>query len=237
MIRVNLLAARQRGLTSSSSQSAALSLSDNQRANELVKRLALLAVIPVALFFVEREIIPTKIEEREVSKKRASELKSFNLRSSDTSKKIETRKKDAEKFEAQLNALKKLKHSQFYELRVIDLIQDIIPERVWVSELRFMKPPEGSNADNKLDLTISTTSENEAENFFSAINMQRDYVIEALYTDRRPRSDNAKVKDISLAIVLKKELPSLKNQWNLPPGSEGEPKPTSSTPQATEVKQ
>lgn len=243
MIRVNLLAARQRGLASSSSPASAVSLSDNQRAQELLKRLGVLAVIPLALFLLEREIIPTKIEERSVAKKRADELRAFNSRQESTRNKIASLQKDGDKFEAQLNALKKLKHSQFYELRLIDLIQDIIPERVWVSSLNFTNAPEGSSNDNKLEISFSTTSENEIDNFFTAISNQRDYFIEVFPSDqKRQRADNPKIKDFGISIIVKKELPSLKNQWGSSTGADsGSPPSSGASPSATppsgEVKQ
>lgn len=211
MIRVNLLAARQRTLSSGNSSSAALSLSDNQRATELLKRLGMIAIIPAVLFFIERELIPAKSAERDEGKRKLVELNSYNSRQNEAREKIQALKNEYEKNETQLNALKKLKQSQFYELRVIDRLQDIILERTWITEMAFIKPNNTlPDSDYKLELKLSTTSDSEADTLFTTISNQEDFFEEVLPSvERTARSDNNKIKDFGLSIRLVKELPSL----------------------------
>lgn len=132
MIRINLLKGQA---TSSSSPSSLQSLPSLEK--EAVKNLVLLLAVTALLFSYEYINIESL----------KGELNGLTIQANQLAVEVENKKviaEEAKKLQSQLNQIKErfevirsLSKNRFLELKSLDLLQSVIPDRVWIDELTY----------------------------------------------------------------------------------------------------
>lgn len=164
MIKINLAPALAQGASSSSSASAfgsSSSMSDGfvgpeETRKEALKRLLILLLGPLALFAYENQNVPAKYAELAAKRQVLVELQTYNAKQAASVAEIKKFKEDEATIEKRISALEKISKDRQREIRVMDLLQVIIPEKAWLS--RVQVSPERVNVQGYAlsDLDVST---------------------------------------------------------------------------------
>ncbi len=155
MIRINLAPASGSVAQASASASASAASSSNTNVGNDIGgeeyldlkavqkkgglRLALLFVGPLALYFYENQTIPALSSEKMRISKTLEDLKAFNAKSEQIVKDIKRFKEDEAKIQARISSVDKITRDRMREIRVIELVQQIIPEKAWITKLEIDK--------------------------------------------------------------------------------------------------
>ncbi|KYG61374.1 PilN domain-containing protein [Bdellovibrio bacteriovorus] len=138
MIKINLATS-----TVSPSVGASLGISSDgfvspdEARKEALKRLVLLLVGPAALYIYENQNIPGKIADLNAKTQVLSELQSYNSRQAASVAEIKKFKEDEALMAARISALEKLAKDRQREVRVLDLLQSVIPEKAWLTRVQI----------------------------------------------------------------------------------------------------
>ncbi len=164
MIKINLAPALAQGSSSNSSASvfgSSSSMSDvfvgpEETRKEALKRLLILLLGPLALFAYENQNVPAKHAELAAKRQVLVELQTYNAKQAASVAEIKKFKEDEATIEKRISALEKISKDRQREIRVMDLLQVIIPEKAWLS--RVQVSPERVNVQGYAlsDLDVST---------------------------------------------------------------------------------
>jgi type IV pilus assembly protein PilN len=138
MIRINL--ASPKGMIGAVSNGPASEagggapISEQARKDGLIKLLVML-LAPVALFMYEQQNIPSIYEQLAHKQAKINELAAFNQKAENSVKEIKKFKEDEKKIQARISALEKIAKDRFREVKVLDLFQQVVPERLWLTRV------------------------------------------------------------------------------------------------------
>lgn len=136
MIRINLASAK--GMASLSpgvgGDGGVVIVSDQVRKDALVKLLVII-LIPMGLYFYEQQNIPAIYAELNQKQATLAQLAEFNLRAENAVREIKKFKEDERKIQSRISALERISKNRFREVKVLDLFQQVIPERLWLTRV------------------------------------------------------------------------------------------------------
>jgi type IV pilus assembly protein PilN len=137
MIRINLastktLSAAMGGATFA--ETAAVVSNDKSRRDGLT-RLLVIMLFPTALFLYQQQNVPALVGELSRKQAALNELNAFNGKAENSVKEIKKFKEDELKIQARIAVLEKISKDRFREVKVLDLFQQIIPEKLWLTAL------------------------------------------------------------------------------------------------------
>jgi type IV pilus assembly protein PilN len=137
MIRINLastktLSAAMGGATFA--ETAAVVSNDKSRRDGLT-RLLVIILFPTALFLYQQQNVPALVAELGRKQAALNELNTFNGKAENSVKEIKKFKEDELKIQARIAVLEKISKDRFREVKVLDLFQQIIPEKLWLTGL------------------------------------------------------------------------------------------------------
>lgn len=139
MIKINLAS---QASASAASLGASLGISSDsfmgadEIRKEALKRLVLLLIGPLALYIYENQNVPGKIAELNSKTQILQELQTYNAKAADSVAEIKKFKEDEALMEARISALEKISKDRQREIRVLDLLQTVIPEKAWVTRIQ-----------------------------------------------------------------------------------------------------
>ncbi|UXR64641.1 PilN domain-containing protein [Bdellovibrio bacteriovorus] len=142
MIKINLANGTGSGVAGAS-LGASLGISSDsfmgadEIRKEALKRLVLLLVGPLALYIYESQNVPTKVAELNSKNQILAELQSYNAKAADSVAEIKKFKEDEALMEARISALEKISKDRQREIRVLDLLQTVIPEKAWLTRVQI----------------------------------------------------------------------------------------------------
>lgn len=141
MIKINLVSSA--ALTAANAASASLGIStggfvsSEEIRKEALKRIVLLLVGPLGLMIYENQNIPGKQANLNAKTQMLSELQSYNARQADSVAEIKKFKEDEALIEARITALEKISKDRQRETRVLELLQNVIPEKAWLTRIQL----------------------------------------------------------------------------------------------------
>lgn len=138
MIKINL-ANSTTGLAtgmSSGYSTEGFATSDQVRRDALVRLLLILAG-PALLYFYEMQSLPAKQAELGSKQQMLSELQAYNEKQAASVAEIKKFKEDEALIEARIAALEKISVDRQREVRVLELLQTIIPEKAWLTRIQL----------------------------------------------------------------------------------------------------
>ncbi|AHZ86918.1 PilN domain-containing protein [Bdellovibrio bacteriovorus] len=140
MIKINL--ASQASTSGGGSIGASLGISSDsfmgadEIRKEALKRLVLLLIGPLALYIYENQNVPGKVAELNSKNQILVELQTYNAKAADSVAEIKKFKEDEALMEARISALEKISKDRQREIRVLDLLQTVIPEKAWLTRVQ-----------------------------------------------------------------------------------------------------
>ncbi|MGZ3743796.1 MAG: PilN domain-containing protein [Pseudobdellovibrionaceae bacterium] len=168
MIRINLASKRTmaaaRG-TADGEGSGEIVISEQGRKDALVKLLVIF-ISPLALILYENQNIPTIQSELNRKQAALTELKTFNAKAEDSVKEIKKFKEDEKKIQTRIAVLEKIAKDRFREVKVLDLFQQVIPEKVWFSRVEIKEGKVLLAGYSMSDIDISTFMDSLSKSVF-----------------------------------------------------------------------
>ncbi len=136
MIKINLAAsaaARGAGAGLSIGQGG-LMLEDEMR-KEAAKRILVILVFPILLYLYEHQNIPDLMGQLNNKTAKLNEILAYNDKAAASVTEIKRFKEEEAKIEARIAALNKIAKDRQREVRVMELMQSVLPEKAWVTRL------------------------------------------------------------------------------------------------------
>lgn len=102
---------------------------------EALKRLLFLLIGPLAFYIYESQHLPTLRSEQTVKSQELAELTEFNMQQEASVLEIKKFKEDEALIEARIEALEKISRDRQREIKILDLMQTVIPENAWLTSI------------------------------------------------------------------------------------------------------
>ncbi len=143
MIKINLASSTSSGAAGLGFGSSSLSagegfLSGNELRKEALKRIFLLLIGPAALHVYEMQNIPAKYYDLDNRTRTLNELRAYNSKQASSVAEIKKFKEDEALIEARIAALEKISKDRNREIRVMDLLQTVMPEKAWLTKVQIL---------------------------------------------------------------------------------------------------
>jgi type IV pilus assembly protein PilN len=140
MIKINL--ASSTGTSSGISASLGLSgggdLGGDETRREALKKILIILLPAVGLFAYEQQNIPGKISRLNQMNTALVEAQTFNSKAAASVAEIKKFKEDEAVIESRIAALQKISKDRHREIRVLDLLQSVIPEKAWLTKIGIL---------------------------------------------------------------------------------------------------
>lgn len=104
---------------------------------EALKRILVILIPTVGLYLYETQNIPGKQAELSSKQQVLTELQSYNEKQAASVAEIKKFKEDEAIIEARISALDKISKDRDREIRVMDLLQGVIPEKAWLTRIQL----------------------------------------------------------------------------------------------------
>lgn len=98
-------------------------------------RLVLIAIFPLALWGYQNATVPELLQKRADEQRRLTDLQTFNAQSEKSVQEIKRFKEDEARIQNRINQIDLLSKNRFREIKVLDLVQQVIPEKVWLTKV------------------------------------------------------------------------------------------------------
>lgn len=141
MIKINLLHQNQPKGPSAGEPLSQMDTEDSQYQKEVQKqfliRVLVVIMAPVGLYLYESNIMSGLRARQSSLQPQIAELAEFNSKAAEIKAEVEKFKEDEAKIQMRIQALNSLSRQRLNEIKILDFIQQVIPEKVWLSELDF----------------------------------------------------------------------------------------------------
>lgn len=104
---------------------------------EALKRILVILIPTVGLYIYQTQNIPGKQAELSSKQQVLTELQSYNEKQAASVAEIKKFKEDEAIIEARISALDKISKDRSREIRVLDLLQGVIPEKAWLTRIQL----------------------------------------------------------------------------------------------------
>ncbi len=186
MIRINL--AGVGGLSMAGMDSLGVGGSDimmapDETRKEGLKRILIILIFPVALYVYEGQNLPNIRNQLNVKTAQLAELQAFNSKTTESVAEIKKISEDQAKIQARISILEKLSKDRQNEIRILDLFQQVIPEKLWFTRLEQQGPRLTISGLSMSDFDISGLMESLSRSvFFVDVNLlsTNEQVIEGI---------------------------------------------------------
>jgi type IV pilus assembly protein PilN len=118
--------------------------------------IAIILLLPAALFLYGMQARPDKIRQMGMLQTQIGELQEFNQKEAGIVAEIDKIKEDERKVQQRIDALSQISLGRLVEVKVMDLIQTIIKERMWLLsfEVDDNKLTIDGMAQSEIDVTV-----------------------------------------------------------------------------------
>lgn len=136
MIKINLASQSQTSSVSPLGVSDSSLLSAQELRSEVLKRIIILLIGPIALYFYETQNIDAKYVDLNAKTAELNTLTAYNSKQANSVAEIKKFKEDEALIEARIAAVEKISKDRNREIRVLDLLQTVIPEKAWLTRIQ-----------------------------------------------------------------------------------------------------
>jgi type IV pilus assembly protein PilN len=152
-----------------------------QIAIAIAKRIAILAIGPVALSVYEMQTIPVLLDKKKQAETQLSELKSFNDSKQGSAEEIKKYEDEQAKFNAQMDFINKIQADKLNEYKLFQHLKDSTPVSVWVDQL--------SLTDNVLQISGESINPSDITQFQEKLS-NSDFILNLTPLEQKTK-DNA----------------------------------------------
>lgn len=140
MIKINLTSPGAGGSASVGTAAGISSegfLAPDEARQEALKRIIIMFIPALALYAYQEHNIPQMQRELGTKTQMVNELTTYNAKQSASVAEIKKFKEDEALIEARIAALDKIAKDRHLEIRVLDLLQQVIPEKAWITQIKI----------------------------------------------------------------------------------------------------
>lgn len=166
MIRINLANSRSMAGVSAAGGDGGDGIVTEQTRRDALTKLLIILLAPAGLYFYEQQNIPTIRNELVRKQQLLTELQTYNAKAEGSVNEIKKIKEDERKIQSRISALEKIAKDRFREVKVLDLIQQVIPEKVWLSRVDIKEGKILLAGFSMSDIDISTFMESLSKSVF-----------------------------------------------------------------------
>jgi len=200
MIRINLASSRSISGGAMGGGIAAdvgeeTSISEQARKDAFVKLLVIL-LAPIGLFFYEQQNIPTIQAELVRKQTTLTELQVFNAKAENSVLEIKKFKEDEKKIQMRISVLEKIAKDRFREVKVLDLFQQVIPEKLWLTRVDIK--------DGKILLAGFSTSDIDISTFMESLSKSVFLQEVVLVSSSEHLQESMTLKKFEISCILEK---------------------------------
>lgn len=105
--------------------------------NQFLARVLVLLIGPVSLYLYEMNNIGQLQAQEDQLRPQLDELQAYNLKAANSKAEVDKFKQDEARIQARIMALNKISLERLNEIKILDFLQQIIPEKVWLSTVDF----------------------------------------------------------------------------------------------------
>lgn len=180
MIKINFLSSFKD--SGAAGQGGALFDEDEKKAImiAIAKRLAVLAIGPVALYVYEMQTIPVLEETRRQAEVQLTELKNFNESKQGSAEEIKRYEDELAKFNAQGDFINKIQADKLNEYKLFRHLKESTPVTVWVDQLNL--------TDNILQITGKSTDPNDITEFQERLS-NSDFIVSLVPLEQKTQDN------------------------------------------------
>jgi type IV pilus assembly protein PilN len=143
MIKINLVSNRPKKTTSlrgsslGSISESDVFISDDEVRKDAAKRIVIF-LVPIVLIWTYGElVVPQKRDELAAKTQDYNKLVDYNKKQSASVAEIKKFKEDESLIESRIVVLNKLSKDRYKEIRVLELLQQVIPEKAWLRKVKI----------------------------------------------------------------------------------------------------
>ncbi|MEK2644478.1 PilN domain-containing protein [Bdellovibrio sp. BCCA] len=200
MIKINL--ASGASISAGSPLGASLGISSDsflapdEMRKEALKRLVLILVGPLALYIYQNQNVPGKVADLNAKTQVLTELQNYNSKQAASVAEIKKFKEDEALIEARISALEKIAKDRQREIRVLDLLQTVIPEKAWLTRVQI-------NPD-KVNVQGLALSDFEVSSFLEALTKSAFLMDVNLVSSSEINQDGVMLKKFEISCLLER---------------------------------
>lgn len=198
MIRINLVSAQLPPPHAESLDGEEFSLPTAELQKQGFLRLLLILVFPVGLWVYEQQTIPELVVQRDERARHFEELRSYNAKAAKSVLEIKKFKEDEARLQARITFLDRLARERLREIKVVDLVQQMIPEKVWLTRLDVN--------NGKLTLAGMATSDYEISGFMEGLAKSVHFVDVNLASSTDQMFEGLSVKKFELVCLMERRV-------------------------------
>lgn len=146
----------------------------------IAKRLAVLAIGPVALYVYEMQTIPVLEETRRQAEVQLTELRNFNESKQGSAEEIKRYEDELAKFNAQGDFINKIQADKLNEYKLFRHLKESTPVTVWVDQLNL--------TDNILQITGKSTDPNDITEFQERLS-NSDFIVSLVPLEQKTQDN------------------------------------------------
>jgi len=196
MIRINLAPKTSRPTSAANLDDEGANLNAELRRQMLMKVLLLLAA-PVGLWGYEQVTLPDLAVAVRQNQAKVVELKEYNSKAAHSVSEIKGFKEDQAKIQARIASLDQITKNRFREIKILDLVQQIIPEKVWLTRI-------ASNA-GKFSLSGYAVSDFEVSSFMEFLSKSVYFLDVNLISSKESVIDGVTLKQFDIVCTTERK--------------------------------
>lgn len=135
MIKINLANNKVGAALPASGISGDIIYTPAELQKQALLRIIVIFIFPMALWGYQQAKVPELVERRNAESHKLEDLKTYNTQMEKSVQEIKKFKEDESKIQTRINYLERLTKNRFREIKVVDLIQQVIPEKVWLTKV------------------------------------------------------------------------------------------------------
>lgn len=200
MIRINLAQAGRGPSASVSGGGVALSgdailtTADLQKAGLI--RLLVLIIFPAALYAYQEMTLPDLVAARNQKSTQLSQLRTYNQQMERAVQEIKKFKEDEAKIQSRINYLDRVSKGRLREIKIMELLQQIIPEKVWLTRLE--------STDGRLNVSGLAMTDYDISQFMEGLSKSAFFLDVNLLNSGEQNFDNLNVKRFEISCTMEK---------------------------------
>jgi type IV pilus assembly protein PilN len=201
MIRINLASSRGAFIPAGGGggeSGEAIIVTEQVKKDALVK-LIVMFLAPLALYIYESQNIPTIRAELMSKSQKLQELQAFNAKAENSVKEIKKFKEDEKKIQARISVLEKIAKDRFREVKILDLLQQVIPEKLWLNRIDIK--------EGKILLAGMSFSDIDVSTFMDSLSKSVFLQDVVLISSQEQIQDGMTLKKFEISCVLDKSGP------------------------------
>lgn len=159
-------------------------------------RILILMIPPALLYLYQQSVLPDLISSRDQKAASLSQLQTYNSQMQKAVQEIKKFKEEEVKIQARINYIEKVSKNRLREIKVMELVQQVIPEKVWLSRME--------SKDGSLVITGMAMSDYEISTFMEGLTKSVFFLDVNLMSSSEQIFDGLNVKRFEISCMMER---------------------------------